>query len=380
MNNLHISLTKLTHESRLIKQTATISSLSEIEHIFIAGLHAEDLNKEEKITDKISLKRFALKTRGLNKSLPVQILKYLEFVFRVFFFYKKKNINIVNIHSLALLPLGYLLRLIYGAKLIYDTHELETETNNLKDLRKKLSKWTEYLLIKKVDHIFVVSENIAEWYEKTYNITRPTVLFNAPRVAYVNKTGYFKNIFHLRDDQIITLYQGGLTAERGIDILLEAFKKNTNDKIVIVFMGYGELEREIQSVSKSYKNIFFHETVPPDMVLNYTASADVGIALIKNTCLSYNFTMPNKLFEYAMAGLPVIVSNVKEMSAFVEKNQIGVVVEDYTVASLNKAIERLLSIDLAVLKQNAKKVALDNSWEHQEKIMRNIYKKLLVLT
>jgi glycosyltransferase involved in cell wall biosynthesis len=354
--------------------------LSEIEHIFIAGLHAEDLNKEEKITDKISLKRFALKTRGLNKSLPVQILKYLEFVFRVFFFYKKKNINIVNIHSLALLPLGYLLRLIYGAKLIYDTHELETETNNLKDLRKKLSNWTEYLLIKKVDHIFVVSENIAEWYEKTYNITRPTVLFNAPRVAYVNKTSYFKNIFHLRDDQIITLYQGGLTAERGIDILLEAFKKNTNDKIVIVFMGYGELEREIQSVSKSYKNIFFHETVPPDMVLNYTASADVGIALIKNTCLSYNFTMPNKLFEYAMAGLPVIVSNVKEMSAFVEKNQIGVVVEDYTVASLNKAIERLLSIDLAVLKQNAKKVALDNSWEHQEKIMRNIYKKLLVLT
>jgi glycosyltransferase involved in cell wall biosynthesis len=88
--------------------------------------------------------------------------------------------------------------------------------------------------------------------------------------------------------------------------------------------------------------------------------------------------MPNKLFEYAMAGLPVIVSNVKEMSAFVKKNQIGVVVEDETAASLNEAIERLLRMDLAVLKQNVKKAALDNAWERQEEKMQTIYQKLLV--
>jgi glycosyltransferase involved in cell wall biosynthesis len=378
MNNLHISLTEFMHESRVLKQTATISSLSEIEHIFIAALGKNDLNKEEKITDRISLRKFALKTRGLGKSLFPQILKYLEFIFRVFLFYKKKKINIVNIHTLALLPLGYLLKLIYGAKLIYDTHELETEVDCLKGLRKKLSKWLEYLLIKKADHIFVVSENIADWYEKTYNIPRPTVLLNAPRAAHVNKTNYFKDTLHLRDDQIILLYQGGLAAERGVDILLEAFKKNKNDKIVIIFMGYGEFEKEIQSLSKSYNNIFFHKAVPTDVLLNYTSSADVGIALIKNTCLSYNFCMPNKLFEYAMVGLPVIVSNVKEMSEFVKKYQMGVVVEDDTVASLNEAIERLLSMNLTVLKQNAKKAALDNSWEHQEKKMQIIYRKLLL--
>jgi len=118
--------------------------------------------------------------------------------------------------------------------------------------------------------------------------------------------------------------------------------------------------------------------VPTDVLLNYTSSADVGIALIKNTCLSYNFCMPNKLFEYAMVGLPVIVSNVKEMSEFVKKHQMGVVVKDDAVASLNEAIERLLSMDLTVLKQNAKKAALDNSWEHQEKKMQIIYRKLLL--
>jgi glycosyltransferase involved in cell wall biosynthesis len=378
MNNLHISLTDFRYESRILKQTATISSLTKIEHVYIAALHEDSLKQEEKITDKISLKRFVLKTRGLNKSLFLKILKYLEFFFRVFFFYKKKKINIVNIHVLELLPLGYFLKLFYGAKLIYDTHELETEIKNLKGLRKKFSKLLEYLLIKKADHVFVVSENIADWYEKTYNITRPIVLLNVPRAAHVKKTNYFKDTFHLRDDQIILLYQGNLAAERGVDILLEAFKKRINNKLVIIFMGYGELEREIQSLTKSYKNIFLHKAVPTRELLNYTASADVGIHIIKNNCLNHNFCMPNKLFEYAMAGLPVIISNVKEMSAFVKKNQMGVVMEDDTVTSFNKAIERLLSKDLAVLKQNSKKTALDNSWERQEEKMQTTYQKLLV--
>jgi glycosyltransferase involved in cell wall biosynthesis len=301
----------------------------------------------------------------------------LEFVLRVFFFYKKKKIAIVNIHVLELLPLGYLLKLIYGAKLIYDTHELETEISVSHGYKKKLRKLVERLLIKKADHVFVVSENIADWYSDTYSIPRPTVLLNSPPEQHVEKNDYFRDKFSLRKDQLIVIYQGSLHVERGINVILEYFKKNKNDKIVIVFMGGGELEKEIQSTSKSYNNVFFHKAVPSCELLNYTASADVGIHPIKNNCLNHNFCMPNKLFEYAMAGLPVIVSNVKEMSAFVKKHQMGVVMEDDTAKSFNKAIERLLSMNLAALKQNAKKAALDNSWEHQEKKLLTLYKNLL---
>lgn len=377
MNNLHISLTEFRNESRVLKQATTISSLSKIEHVFIAALHAEDLKKEEVIAEKISLKRFTLKTRGFSRGLLAQILKYFEFVFRVLFFYKKKNIGIVNIHALGLLPLGYLLKLIYGAKLIYDTHELETETNGSRGFRKKLGKWVERLLIKKADHVFVVSENIADWYRDTYKITRPTVVLNAPREQQVEKNDYFRETFGLRKDQVIVLYQGGLAAGRGVDLLLEIFKKRTDDKVVIVFMGYGNLEKDIQEASKSHNNIFLHKAVPPNVLLSYTVSADVGISFIENICLSYYYCMPNKLFEYAMAGLPVIVSNMKEIREFVESHQMGVVVEDKTVESLNQAIEKLLYMDLTVLKKNAKKAALDNAWEHQEEKMRVVYKKLL---
>ncbi len=360
----------MVYESRIFKQVRFISKNYDFKKIILLGIWRDGISKNQLLENKIHIKRIFL----LN--IQNRSILYLYYLIYVFVFILLNRPILVNIHTLEFLPLVFIAK-IFKIKIIYDCHELETEKNNLKGLRKKLSKCLEYLLIKKVDHIFVVSENIADWYEKTYNIPRPTVLFNAPRAAHFKKTNYFKDTFYLRNDQIILLYQGELAAGRGVEILLEAFKKNTNDKIVIVFMGYGEFEREIQSASKSYNNIFFHKAVPVHELLNFTASADVGVALIKNTCLSYNFCMPNKLFEYAMAGLPVIVSDVKEMSEFVKKHQMGVIVEDDTVASLNEAIERLLSMDLTVLKQNAKKAALDNSWEHQEKKMRNIYQKLI---
>ena len=142
-------------------------------------------------------------------------------------------------------------------------------------------------------------------------------------------------------------------------------------------MGYGELEKKIKLASKLYNNIFFHKVVSNNELLSYTASADIGVALIENICLSYNFCMPNKLFEYAMATLPVVVSNVKEMSAFVEKHQMGVTVMNNTVEDFSYVIDKLLRMDFNTLSQNSRKAALENSWEHQEAKMKIVYQNLL---
>ena len=359
----------MTNESRIFKQATFISKNYDFEKIFLLGIWKKRLSKNLLFKDNIYIKRVSL----LN--IEHRYILYFYYYIYILVFILLNRPRLVNIHALEFLPV-LLIAKIFKIKIIYDPHELETLKVNLRGLRKQLSKWLEYLLIKKVDHIFVVSHSIADWYEKTYNIRRPSVVLNASRLEYCKKTNYFSNIFHLRDDQIILLYQGSLTAERGIDLILETFKKSINNKIVIVFMGQGELEKKIQSAARSYNNIFFHKAVPSNTVLKYTASADVGIILIKNICLSYNFGMPNKLFEYAMAGLPVIVSNLKDIGAFVKKNQMGIVMEDVTVKSFNKAIEKLLSMDMKILKQKAKEAARKNSWEHQEKIMRNVYQKL----
>lgn len=377
MNNLHISLTEFRNESRVLKETNSILNHNIASKVYIASLHNDDLEEEIIYNDKLILNRFKLNTRKMNKNLFVQVFKYLEFIYRVSLFYRKKNIKMVNIHSIALLPLGVFLKYYYKAILVYDTHELETETNGSYGIRKKLAKMIEKTLIKKCDLMFVVSENISDWYANEYNIRRPIVVKNAPKLFPQKKTNHFRDQFGIKDSSIIVLYQGGLSKGRGVDLLLECFKQRDDDKVVIVFMGYGEIEEDIKIASKERNNIFFHPAVDPDIVLEYTSSADIGISFIENTCLSYYYCLPNKLFEYAMAGLPVIVSNMKEMRELVEKYDMGIIVEDDKVNSMNNAIDKIVQSDIKQMKQNARVCAEENCWEKQEIIMINEYKRVL---
>ncbi|MFW3344170.1 glycosyltransferase family 4 protein [Aliarcobacter butzleri] len=377
MNNLHISLTEFRNESRVLKETNSILKHNIASKIYIASLHADDLEEEKIYKDNLILNRFKLSSRKLSKNLFVQILKYFEFIYRITLFYRKKDIKMINIHAIALLPFGIFFKYLFKAKLVYDTHELETETNGSKRLRKKLAKFMEKSLIKKCDLIFVVSENIADWYAKEYDIQRPIVVKNAPKLIESKKTNHFRKNLSIKDESIIVLYQGGLSKGRGVDLLLEAFKKRDDDKVVIVFMGYGQLEEEIKNASKEKNNIFFHPAVAPEVVLEYTSSADIGISFIENTCLSYYYCLPNKLFEYSMAGLPVIVSNMKEMRELVEKYNMGIIVQDDKVNSMNNAIDKILQSDIKQMKQNARRCAEENSWEIQEIKMINEYKRVL---
>ena len=378
MNNLHITLTDFRHESRVIKETHSIIGHNFADEILVAALYKDGLEINEVVDKKINLRRFPLFTRCLPKNMLIQLIKYLEFSLRVWWYYRKRNVGMVNIHTLALLPIGVLLKYCYGSLLIYDTHELETEKNGSTGIRKILNKWTERLFIRFVDQVFVVGKSIAENYSEDYGIDRPIVLFNCPNY-YTPKVNnnYFRERFNISNQETIFLYQGGLSFCRGVGVILDAFKPKQERKAVVIFMGYGPLEDEIKDSATEYSNIFYHPAVSPNTVLEFTSSADIGISLIENTCLSYYYCMPNKLFEYVMAGLPVLVSNMYDMAQFVQQNKVGVVVEDETPASLNKAIALLLKMDLSTIKQNALLAAKEHSWETQEKKMVSAYSKLL---
>jgi glycosyltransferase involved in cell wall biosynthesis len=377
MNNLHISLTEFRNESRVLKETNSLLRHNIASRVYIASLHADGLENGKMYSEDLILNRFSLSSRKLGKNIFVQVLKYIEFLVQVTLFYKKKDIGLVNIHSFALLPLGVFLKKFYGARLVYDTHELETETNNHNGIRKKLAKYVEKKLIKSCDLVLVVSENIADWYANEYNITRPGVVKNAPRLFEQKKTNHFRTKLGIREDSSIVLYQGGLSEGRGVNLLLDCFKVRMDDNVVVVFMGYGELEDEIKEASKTKNNIFFYPAVSPEVVLEYTSSADIGISYIENTCLSYYYCLPNKLFEYAMAGLPVIVSNMKEMKELVEYYDMGIIVNNENVSAMNEAIKKVLTSDLELMKTNARRCAEENAWEVQEIIMINEYKKVL---
>lgn len=377
MNNLHINLNAFSNASRVLKQTKSLVDSGIVSKVYIVALHEDGFAEDDYIDESRELKRVRLKSKKLSRGFFIQIIKYFEFCYKVYSIYKNKKIDIINIHTLGLLPLGFFLKLIHNAVLVYDTHELETQKNGLNGFRKIFSKIIEKIFIKKVDLILVVSESISDWYTHKYNIKKPAVVFNAPNKRDLVRKNHFRENLDISEDQIILLYQGGLVSGRGVNLILEAFKSRKDNKIVAVFMGYGELESEIKSAASVYDNIFFFPAVTPDVVLEYTSSADMGLSLIENTCLSYYYCMPNKLFEYAMVGLPVLVSNMKDMSNLVLQNNMGAVIDDFSPLGINRALDNFLNEDLDNIKMNAYKVACENSWEIQEKKMLNEYKKIL---
>ena len=141
-------------------------------------------------------------------------------------------------------------------------------------------------------------------------------------------------------------------------------------------MGYGPLEELVKNASQEYVNIYFHKAVSPEVLLEYTSSADFGILFYENSCLNHYYCSPNKMFEYLMAEIPVIVSNLFEMKRLVEDNHIGVVAEENDTKGLKKAIEEAVLLDQNELQENIQKVKEIYNWEEQEKVLLEVYKEL----
>jgi glycosyltransferase involved in cell wall biosynthesis len=375
--NLHVFLSDFKHESRVLRETKTIVDSGLINKIFIAGLWERGVKELEEIDDKRVVWRIPLKTRNLPRDLLNQTIKYLEWTGKIFFRFRKEHITHINCHGLSSLPIGALFKLFKRSKLIYDPHELETEANGLSGIRKKLSKFLEGQLISYSDGIIVVSNSIAEWYQNKYSIKQVHVVRNMP-YNYDDVKSIYSNVlkekFGIKGDEILFIYQGGLSKGRGIQIILDAFTK-VNRKKHIVFLGRGHLEEVIKEYGKEFSNVHLHPAVKPEEVLHYTSSADIGVSLIENTCLSYYYSLPNKVFEYLLSGVPMIVSDFPEMGKFVDENDCGWKVRVDSGALLD-LIERISHEDIIEKKNRVMKCKDNYGWHKEEETLLKIYESM----
>lgn len=110
-----------------------------------------------------------------------QAVKFLEWQDHLVKAYKGKTLEVIHCHDLEPLPIAVQLKKITGAKLIYDAHELETERNGLKGIRKKLSQWQEQRLMPFVDHLITVSPSILDWYARRYRSIPVSLVRNIPQ-------------------------------------------------------------------------------------------------------------------------------------------------------------------------------------------------------
>ena len=385
-DNLHISLTNIKNESRIFKESKSLIAYGIFDRIVVVGLHNEPLSESEYLDneEKIKLERVKIKSRGMPKNAFFRLIKFIEFLTILFFKYGSKKYDTVTVHVLALLPVGVFIKFVYGSRLIYDAHEYETERHQFKGLRKRIAKITEKVMIKYCDKVIVVSVAIANEYKRLYpTLSKPSVVLNVPMYREHQKTNLFREELGISNNANIFLYQGALNFGRGIELVIETFsaiyRNNTCDEnseeVVVVFMGYGELEDHIKKVAKSHPNIYFKSAVPPSQLLEYTASADFGIFMAQNISLSYYYALPNKIFEYIMADLPVLVTNFPEMGKVVKENNIGLIISKNSIVGLKESICSILNKNRDEFTYGLQMVKRKYNWEEQEKILIELYRQ-----
>ncbi len=365
----NIVLNDFTSDSRVLKTSKSLTKLGY--KAFVVAIHGDGLEQKE-FVDGVYVERIKLTSRPWGKFKLVQIIKYLEFMIRAFWRFRK--VDAVHCNDLDALPVGLLIKLFRRkVKIVYDCHEYETEINGLNGIEKKIKFWMEKFLIRFADKVICVSDSIASEYMRLYNIQKPYLVLNCPEYIEQPKRNLFREELRICEEQTIFLYQGALSKGRGIELLLEAFSSLDSDDNVLVCMGYGPLEELIREKTKAHKNIFFYPAVRPEVLLNYTSSADYGISFIEDSCLSYRYCLPNKMFEYLMAGLPVVVSNLYEMKRLVESEGVGIVANENTVEGFTQAIAESLQQNYIATQKNVYLARKKYCWGEQEKVLRGIY-------
>lgn len=370
---LHITPNAFRHSSRILKECTVALGRDRNVPIHVVALWEPGVEPEEVTGTGVTVWRVALKTRSLPKHLLVQPIKYVEWLCRIVSRFRRESITLIHAHNVAGLPVGVILKWLTRAPLVYDAHELESERNGLSRLRNRLSGLTERIWIRAADATITVSGSIADWYQEAYGIDRPAVVRNIPARAGTPgpESRILRETHGIPDDAVLFIYQGALSSGRGIEQIVEIFSDETIRNHLVV-MGYGALEQKVVEAANLCPNIHFQPAVAPQEVLHYTSSADIGLCLIENTCLSYYYSLPNKLFEYLLCGLPVVVNDLPEQRKIVEAFNCGWIVP----SSLDAKKTAITAIDagaLATGKRGAERAAAELDWVNEAARLTDVY-------
>jgi len=351
----------LTTDQRVAKICTTL--LANNKEVILVGRMLED---SKKIQRPYSTKRFQLL---FNKG-P---LFYLNYNIRLFFFLLFHKVDVLWSNDLDTLLPNFWISKLKGVQLIFDSHEYFTEVPELINRPKKQAiwKWLEKKIVPQLKQVLTVSNSIAELYRKEYGV-EVKVLKNAPLAKKI--TVEVENI-QKEGDKII-IYQGAINVNRGIELMVETMLYLENVQLCIV--GKGDIEHKISKLiieKELQEKVKMLGEIPLEKLHGYTEQANLGLSLEEDKGLNYRYALPNKLFDYIHAGIPVMVTDLPEMSKLVKQYNVGVVIEQYEAKYLAEIIKTMLNDEekMKQWKQNAVKAAQELNWENEEHVIIELF-------
>lgn len=214
----------------------------------------------------------------------------------------------------------------HNAKLLYDSREIYSALGpiNKNQLKQRIISQIEKRYVKNVDAMIVSGELDAVYLKEYFVHDHPYhIIMNVPPLIDIKKSNILREKYNL-DNKKIIVYQGAILKARGIEYSINEISNSENFALVII--GDGPFLTYLQE-KYTANNIIFTGAVNYDELLDYTASADIGLSLFEDVSLSYKLALPNKLFEYAMANIPIIATDLPAIRKIHDEFNFGILID-----------------------------------------------------
>lgn len=306
-------------------------------------------------------------------------LFYAALNIRLFFYLMTKKTDVILANDLDTLLPAFLWSKWRKKVLVYDSHEYFTEAEGLtgRAFQKKVWLSIERFIFPKLKYVITVNESIAKIYREQYRVN-VRVVRNMPE--YIDRGDKKSRAeLGLPDDKKIVILQGAfIDPDRGGMEALLAME--TLNNVMLLIVGSGReipLLKTIAQEERFKGKVIFKDKMPFSELWHYTANADLGLSLDKPLHLNYRFSLPNKLFDYIHAGVPVLVSDLPELRRVVEDYRVGGVVKETSPTAVANGIKEMLSNgDYDFYKMNCKEASKRLNWQSEEKILTEIYEEV----
>jgi glycosyltransferase involved in cell wall biosynthesis len=301
---------------------------------------------------------------------------------------EQANPRFIHTHDYHTVPLGFefsrrLRELGHRVHWLHDFHEYVAGYDHMEPDWQDAILTHEERAVRAMDRRFTVSPLIATWLEERYGLAEaPTVVLNTPSREAV-AIGFDRSVrgdLGLALDIDLIVYTGAVSEARGVHIVVEALAADPNSHLAIVTNDAGDYMTRLQEIAAKggYSDrLHFLPYVQPHKVVVYVRDASIGVLPFRrygNTDAS----LPNKLYDYLHAGLPMAASNCTLIEEFLQRWQSGEVFEEGNVRDCAETIARVLA-RRALYRDNIRahpELLRECTWEEQSKKILDAYCKL----
>lgn len=361
-------ISDLTTDQRVIRICASLQKMG-----FTVLVIARSFN------DSLPLDTYPFEATRINCYFRKGIMQYAEFNFKLFIKLLFCKTDYLLANDLDVLIPNYAICKMRRKILFYDTHEYFTGVPELRESHTKRKIWKifEDVIFPKLKVVYTVNDSVKNKYFEEYGnpigivrnvpVTKKLEPYDLP-VKWQNKT-------------ILLLQGAGINEGRGGLELLEAMKF-LPDNYLLLFIGSGtqwntikqkriewQLENKVEMINK----------LPPKELQKYTALAHIGFSLDSFEDLNCLYNLPNKIFDYMHAGVPIIATAIPEVKIIMDKYNCGIAIESNDAATIIDAIKKMMDNKegYEIFKMNCLKAATELCWENESKKLETIYQPYL---